>query len=108
METKLNSSILISCFIIACLYNVYSVQGQEFYEKNTSLANFVETKNSDLGIKIKYPENWTLQYTAGMDRPYTFQLFSEGNQNLEKNKNYFHMLNDSEKYQIYKFNTMND
>ena len=67
METNILIIALVSGLftILSCFYCIDHIEAQEYY-KNISLSrNFADVENSLVGIKIKYPENWTVQYIKG-------------------------------------------
>ncbi len=88
----------LSFTILFSLYSIYHIEAQEFYKHNIPLSNnFVDIKNSKISVQIKYPGNWTVQYTKGTNDSKSFKGFSEMLEEEESYKN----LSDFDKYQLF-------
>jgi len=86
-----------------CLYNAYSIKAKEFPTTN-SLPTFVETENSKIGFRIKYPENWTIEYANGNNNSLAAspEMFKGEFKLLKANKTSNDKYpTDSDKYQFF-------
>ena len=86
--------LFISINIFFCINIVYPVKAQEFIEDNSLSSNFTEIENSEIGVKMKYPQNWTIQYTKGSNNSLTIDQYIEMLE-ADSSKEY----SDTEKYQ---------
>jgi hypothetical protein len=68
-------SLFISINILFCINTVYPVKAQEFIENSSLSKNFAEIENSEIGLKMKYPEDWTFHYTKGSNNSITKEQY---------------------------------
>jgi hypothetical protein len=68
-------SLFLSINILFCVNTVYPIKAQEFIENSSLSKNFTEIENSEIGVKMKYPEDWTSQYTKGSNNSITKEQY---------------------------------
>jgi hypothetical protein len=69
----------------------------------------VDIENSKIGVKVEYPENWTIQFTKGESNSVatSHEMFKDFIKMIEKNENFNNAYpTDSDKYQYF-LNEMN-
>lgn len=112
MYMKLFILLFLSILLIISLFNtnIYYSEAQESSKSNKYLPQYYnDAEDSEIGIKLKYPRNWTLQYTNGNNNSLamsneSFKLFIEDLEKFYKSEN--KDLNDLyptnyEKYQFF-------
>jgi hypothetical protein len=119
MIMKLLIMLLLPVFFITTIFfsqNVHIIYAQEPLRNYTSIPNnFRDTENTEIGIKISYPEDWTIRYTKNnnpkmMDHE-NFQAFIE--YAYEQFKSRGEDINqlyptDADKYQLFLRSLNND
>ena len=93
-------SLFISINILVWINTIYPVTAQESIENSSLSKNFMEIENSKIGVKMKYPEDWTFQYTEGSNNSITKEQYFKIIEDSDLGEETF---TDSEKDSFYQY-----